>query len=203
MCVWPRREQSVLRLARGHIRKTVHLPAVLIIPRGLLISRELRGSHSQRPQLGPLKTVSGFSCSHFKCAANAAARAWTSACRAPCAAYARRASTNASAAFTAFSRREERPIRRPHSTRPSSRQQPPCRRAAGLVIVGLTGHLTTTALGRSLPGSTSSMVSVWPLRLPLDSGVTSLMGDLDSFRSCGLDLLARRVFQHLAGTSVS
>src|SRR5512132_2690438 len=44
-------------------------------------------------------------------------------------------------------------------------------KAAGLLIVGLAGHLTTTALGRSLPGSTNSMVSVWPLRLPEDSGV--------------------------------
>jgi hypothetical protein len=42
--------------------------------------------------------------------------------------------------------------------------------AAGLVIVGLAGHLTTTALGRSSPGSTSSTFSVWPLRLPLESG---------------------------------
>ena len=55
-------------------------------------------------------------------------------------------------------------------------------KVAGLVIVGMAGHLTTTALGRSLPGSTNSMVSVWPLRLPLASGVTVLMGDLDSFR---------------------
>ena len=42
---------------------------------------------------------------------------------------------------------------------------------AGLVIVGLGGHLTTTALGRSLPGSTSSILSVWPLMRPEDSGV--------------------------------
>jgi hypothetical protein len=44
-------------------------------------------------------------------------------------------------------------------------------KAAGLLIVGLTGQRTTTALRRSLPGSTSSMVSVWPLRWPTDSGV--------------------------------
>jgi|SRR5215217_7445290 len=47
-------------------------------------------------------------------------------------------------------------------------------KVAGLVIVGLTGHLITTALGRSLSGSTSSIFSVWPLRLPLDSGVMGL-----------------------------
>jgi hypothetical protein len=39
-------------------------------------------------------------------------------------------------------------------------------KAAGLAIVGLAGHLTTTAFGRSLPASTNSMVRVWPLRLP-------------------------------------
>jgi hypothetical protein len=44
-------------------------------------------------------------------------------------------------------------------------------KAAGLLSVGLAGHLTTTALGRSLLGSTSSMVSVWPLMRPEDSGV--------------------------------
>ncbi len=42
---------------------------------------------------------------------------------------------------------------------------------AGLAIVGLAGQRIATALGRSLPGSTSSIFSVWPLRLPLDSGV--------------------------------
>jgi len=38
------------------------------------------------------------------------------------------------------------------------------------------------------------MVNVWTLRLPLDGGVTLLMGDLASFRLGSLDLLARRVF---------
>jgi hypothetical protein len=45
-------------------------------------------------------------------------------------------------------------------------------KVAGLVIVGFGGHFTTTALGRSLPGSTSSIFSVWPLRLPWANGVT-------------------------------
>jgi hypothetical protein len=44
-------------------------------------------------------------------------------------------------------------------------------KVAGLVIVGLTGHLIATALGRSLPGSTNSIFSVWPLMRPEDSGV--------------------------------
>ena len=50
-------------------------------------------------------------------------------------------------------------------------------KAAGLLIVGLAGHLTTTALGRSLPGSTNSMVSVWPLRRPEASGLRWTLGD--------------------------
>jgi hypothetical protein len=43
---------------------------------------------------------------------------------------------------------------------------------ARVLIVGFCRHLTTTALGRSLSGSTGSTFSVWPIRLPLDSGVT-------------------------------
>ena len=48
---------------------------------------------------------------------------------------------------------------------------------AGLVIVGFCGHRTTTALGRSLSGSTSSIFKVWPLRLPAASGVVGWLGD--------------------------
>jgi hypothetical protein len=42
---------------------------------------------------------------------------------------------------------------------------------AGLVIVGLAGQRITTALGESLPGSTSSIVRWSWLMTPLDSGV--------------------------------
>jgi hypothetical protein len=54
-----------------------------------------------------------------------------------------------------------------------------------------------------LPDSTSPMVSVWPLRLPLDSGVTLLMGDLASFRLGWLDLLGPSVFAHRRATYVT
>ena len=42
---------------------------------------------------------------------------------------------------------------------------------AGGHTVGFCGHLTTITGGWWLPGSTSSMVMVWPFRVPLDSGV--------------------------------
>jgi len=53
-------------------------------------------------------------------------------------------------------------------------------KVAGLVIVGLAGQWITTALGRSLPGSTSSILRLWPLRLPLDSGVVWWWDDWDT-----------------------
>ena len=66
---------------------------------------------------------------------------------------------------------------------------------AGLLTVGLTGHLTTTALGRSLPGSTNSMVSAWPLRLRWIAGLRYSWEIWLPFAS-GLDLLGPSVFAH-------
>ena len=43
--------------------------------------------------------------------------------------------------------------------------------AAGGMTVGRSGHPMTTAAGTWLPGSTNSMLSVWSLMVPLDSGV--------------------------------
>ena len=54
-------------------------------------------------------------------------------------------------------------------------------KVAGGHTLGFCGHLTTITGGWWLPGSTNSMVMVWPFRMPLDSGVMDDWDKADSY----------------------